>query len=193
LSEYISVDFPEAVPHLRLVKNLRKCNIDLVGQGSIDSEILELAALTNLTELTISADTTSATWGELGRLKELTALSLSLREPPSELGFIGALTHLQNLDIFSKGTLSDFSFLNTLTELTSVSLRATITDDLTPISLVPSLRRLQVFGSEPVDLTPLANCDLEVWLSSGIEAHGVDQLGPGVRLTGQGSKGLMRG
>ena len=214
LHDNISVDFPEAVPYLRLIKNLRGCTVFLMGQGSIDSEILELATLTGLTKLEIAADTTSATLSELVRLKELTTLSLSLIDFPPELDFIGTLTHLQDLTIF--GAPSDYSFLRALTELTSISLphssiqdwldkianaakieylcyRTASGDDLTPISLMPSLRDLLALGSEPVDLSPLANCNLRVWLDDGLEAHGVDRLGPGVKLTWVGSKGPTRG
>jgi hypothetical protein len=207
----IVVNFPEAVPYLRLIKNLRGCTVILVEQGSIESEILELATLTDLTELGLFGETASATLGELARLTKLTSLHLSLTEFPPEVDFIGALTHLQDLALFGRPTSIDYSFLSALTELTSISLLdspiqdwvdkianpakieflcygTTDTDDLTPISLMPSLRLLQVFGNEPVDLTPLANCDLEVWLASDIETRGVDRLGPGVRLTGPGSK-----
>jgi hypothetical protein len=215
LRNHINVDFSEAVPRLRLMKNLRGCRVDLSGQGPIDSEVLELATLTNLTHLTLVADTASATWGELSRLKELAHLRLSLREFPPELDFIGTLTHLQNLALLGTDALIDCSFLNTLTELKRISLldcpiqnwvdkivnptrirvlayKTTNGDDLARISLMPNLRVLQVFGSEPVDLAPLANRDLEVWLDDGMEAQGIDRLGPGVRLTGPGSKVLKR-
>jgi hypothetical protein len=202
----MSVDFPEAVPHLRLIKNLRVCDVDLTGRGSIDSEILELVTLTKLRQLKIFADTARSKLGELAHLRNLIGLHLNIGELPAELDFIGALTHLQYLILLDTSKSNDFGFLSRLTELRIIGLlnspiqnwvdrianpakiehlsyRTANGDDLTPISLMPSLRGLHIFGSGPVDLAPLANRDLQVWLDDGVEAHGVDLLGPGVRLT----------
>ncbi|WP_258904764.1 hypothetical protein [Actinokineospora sp. UTMC 2448] len=110
-----------AVPHLHLLRNLRRCSVDLWMDDDAAGSVRSLSALTRLRELQLVGNSAPGTLAELVSLQNLETLWISMfRGWPSELPFLAELPRLRFLGLAQTRGVEDFSFLRALSELRTI-------------------------------------------------------------------------
>ncbi|MGH3624430.1 MAG: NACHT domain-containing protein, partial [Sciscionella sp.] len=119
----VPIDFVEAIPFLKIIHNLRNCNVTLYGYGNIESEVLELSELRRLESLAVYGDVAPASMAHLSGLQELEMLVLSFTSGwPGRVDFLADMTNLRRIFLINVDSMNDFTFLGHLQNLTGLHL-----------------------------------------------------------------------
>ncbi|NUT46658.1 MAG: ATP-binding protein, partial [Saccharothrix sp.] len=132
--------------------------------------VLSLSALPDLDPLT--------------GLKKLDALMLSLPDPKTSLAPLNHLS-LRALAFWRTAPEVLAGIEEHLPQLFSLDLFGEVAQGLGAVTALSNLRRLtlRAEGSEPIDLRPLGGMELDLVLSPRDEHVGLDELGPGVKVS----------
>ncbi|MCL1986721.1 MAG: leucine-rich repeat domain-containing protein [Firmicutes bacterium] len=126
--------------------------LDLTNRGLIDSDIIPLARLTNLTELHLSINNiTDIT--PLAGLTNLTYLNLFFNNI-SDITPLTGLTNLTTLNL-NRNNISDITPLAGLTNLTYLDLYGNDISNITPLTGLTNLIELRLYNNNITDITPL--------------------------------------
>ncbi|GAA4531116.1 NACHT domain-containing protein [Amycolatopsis samaneae] len=117
----VEVDFPAAVPFLHLLRNLRRCRINLWGCGPVAEEVGTLGGARGLVDLVLLGDRVPPTLRVLGELRELDFLFLDFAAGCLDsVDFLASLVGLRTLFLANSASVAEFSFLDSLTSLEAV-------------------------------------------------------------------------
>ena len=137
------------------------------------ADMSSISALENLTELTITNTSVSASAFEgiasLPLLEKLTISDCSL----STLAPLEQAQNLTYLDV-SNNVVSNLAPLSGLTKLTEVYLQDNAIGDISPLASLSSLEKLDVSGNTLTSLSPLAEVTGLTWLKA--DANGIADL-----------------
>ncbi|GAA4870545.1 NACHT domain-containing protein [Saccharopolyspora cebuensis] len=114
--------------------------------------------------------------------KGLNSLSVSTSDTSGLAEVLPNFTGIRELYVFM-GSLTDLEPLPSMELAKLVLSRHPPTLDLTPVRSMSSLRDLHLSYCDGLDLAPLADLDLRLKLHRRGTYRGLDQLGPGVRVT----------
>ncbi|MYH84112.1 hypothetical protein F4141_25795 [Candidatus Poribacteria bacterium] len=130
--------------------------MSLYGTGT--ENLSPLAGLTNLTQLQIANNETLSDVSSLAGLINLEWLDLHRCDSLSDLSPLAGLTKLEYLNLNHTRRVSDYSLapLSGLTELRRLRLAENMISDISPLSELISLVRLDLPRNEIVDLSPLS-------------------------------------
>jgi len=250
----ITIDFPAAAEYLGLLRNLKRCRVDIDDQSESVRRAVSATSRLNLEALSVfSVQQPDLT--ELSRMRSLKNLHLDLDGRPSRLDCLSALSDLTYLALTGARSVESFEFLSSLTSLDELSLfgvpvarwftsaaklprletlRLTIYDDddliligqsslrmhitayniniqwhrlltlqvnqlilcdCTGIDLnfvvrLTSLKQLHLYRLKSVDLSPLADSNILIFVDDTSEVLGVEKLGRGIRWAGPVAKSL---
>ncbi|GGS25949.1 ATP-binding protein [Actinokineospora fastidiosa] len=107
-----------AVPQLHLLRNLRKCIVNLWMDDDAAGSVCSLSGLTRLTDLWLVGKSAPKSLAELVSLQNLKTLWISMfRDWPSELPFLAELPRLRYFGLAESHGVEDFSFLRALSNL----------------------------------------------------------------------------
>ncbi|KAA2261241.1 NACHT domain-containing protein [Solihabitans fulvus] len=198
----------DPVSHLHRLRHLRTLYLTAPSDVQIDQEVHLISTMERLRGLHLTAFRAPATLYELARLSRLRQLTFNFSGGLADIDFLTELPQLSDIEIVA-GDLGDLGSLRTMKQLEQLSILdgvklssiAALGDlprlrhltlwhclirDLSPLADIPTLTSLLLGNCpQPVDLRPLADCQMRIVLDSGTAVTGVSELGDGVHVFGR--------
>ena len=171
----------QSIAPLSSLKNLRKL---VMSNCTSITDISPLLDFSSLTEVYMPPKVTNEQLAlVIPKLPELRALGLPKCKFITDISPLSSLNNLYRLSIVDTKHLSDITSLSGLSELRHLALIRTAVSDLSPISELPYLTSLTLWGSRNLtDLSPLAS--IKSLKSLGLNgSHGIIDLTPLSELT----------
>ena len=179
-SEHIDLDLP-VITDLTGLEHATQLRTLYLNQNI--SDISQLAALTELTSLSLNGNRISDI-SPLAELTELRELEL-MGNQVSDISPLAELTELRVLELgedFSvKNEISDITPLTQLKQLTRLGLNSNRVTDITPLTQLTELTSLSLNGNRISDITPLAH--LTELTSLSLNGNRISDITPLAHLT----------
>ena len=158
------------LPYLPKVPSITRLTLRFYGLTQPPSlRVLdELPRLQELSVASIPGETLTGVIREWPALTSLSVFSSSIRD----ISAVGSLTGLTSLTMYC-GQISDLSVLTHLTSLRKIILWDDNVGIIGILPQLPALKEVTIYGSKTADLSPLAGCELTIFLE-GIKPTGTD-------------------